>query len=372
MKTELSGILLVDKPVGWTSHDVVAYIRRVAGQKSVGHTGTLDPLASGLMIILLGEATKLSSYFSEKNKKYLVEVLFGLETDSLDITGKLRTCILNQTSEKDDCNLNQIQFLQSIESKLPEILQNKTGEKEYEIPLFSAKKIDGVRLYEHAHAVHLAPELPKKLMNFYIIKQVDAFTNSVLDLEQWISSLELRMQKFTNDQRLKSEFANLKTNISALVTLPKLSFEVECSKGSFIRSWAQSLGEDVKKLFKVKDGAVVSALRRIETQNFHVNQALLLSNMNLEVIEKSLVPVSQALHDVKKLLVSGQDLNLLRNGQIGHSLRGQLIQVFEPEVDECIQIHERTRPGLTTLLALIGFEKDRGFYIKRVFNLAKN
>src|SRR5665213_3505651 len=88
-KAQLDGLLLIDKPANITSHDVVARVRRAIGQKSVGHTGTLDPLATGLMILVLGEATKLSDYLLTADKSYRIKVRLGVTSDTLDRTGKI-------------------------------------------------------------------------------------------------------------------------------------------------------------------------------------------------------------------------------------------------------------------------------------------
>lgn len=367
MSKELSGLLLVDKPVGWTSHDVVAYVRRVAHQKSVGHTGTLDPLASGLMIVLLGEATKLSSYFTEQDKKYFVEVVLGFETESLDITGPL--CNSDRDSQ---INISS-QSATKLASEIQEIISYLTGEEDYEIPLYSAKKIDGVRLYELAHEDKTVSNLPKKKMNFFNIKKTDSFTQSEQDLQSWIESLNNKLLKFPNDERAQRETLLLQKGVELLQKHSRLNFEIECSKGSFIRSWVQRLGKELIRMgFLNRGGATVSALRRVETHGYKIENALDLKGLSREIIESRLIPLDQALVHIKKLLIMGQDLNLLRNGQIGHQLRGQLIQIFDPEKDEYIQIHERIRPTMTNLIALIGFERPKGFIIKRVFNTARN
>src|SRR5690606_19251106 len=117
--TEHHGLLLVNKPVGCTSHDVVAQVRKVYKTKEVGHSGTLDPLASGLMVLLIGEATKLSAYITEGDKSYQVDVKLGVETDTLDITG-------NITSEKP---------VRSTREEITAMALQLHGEMELPIPL---------------------------------------------------------------------------------------------------------------------------------------------------------------------------------------------------------------------------------------------
>ena len=130
------GILLVDKPVGITSHDIVDRLRKKLKMKKIGHAGTLDPLATGLMIMLIGKATKVSQFLISLDKSYEGEFLLGIETDSQDADG-------NVVSEKQlpiDLNENQIE----------EEMKTFLGDQYQTPPMFSAKKIDGVPLYKMA------------------------------------------------------------------------------------------------------------------------------------------------------------------------------------------------------------------------------
>ncbi len=292
------GLLLVNKPIGCTSHDVVAQVRKIFKTKEVGHSGTLDPLASGLMVLLIGEATKLSSYITEGDKSYQVDVKLGLETDTLDITG-------NVLFEKPVC------------STIEEIIETAAhlhGEMELPIPLFSAKKIDGKKLYEYARE-NIEVEIPRKKMKFWNIENRSA------------------------DRRI--------------------SFELSCSKGSFIRSWVKLLGD------RLGCGATMSGLVRTSSHKQKLADAIDLETLKLSLNpENFLVSMNEALPDVKQLKVKGQDFNLLRNGQISHDLRSRLIIVFNPETDQYIQVTDAS----AKLVALIGLETGKGFRIKRVFN----
>lgn len=281
-----------------TSHDVVSRVRRALKTKEVGHSGTLDPLATGLMVLLIGEATKLSAYVTEGDKSYEVGVKFGVSTDTLDITGQV-------TAEK------------QVTQSHPEIIVAGlalAGEFSLDIPMFSAKKIDGKKLYEYAREGETV-EVPKKTMKFWDVKH-------------------------TEENR----------------------FHLHCSKGSFIRSWVKQLGENLGC------GATMASLNRTSSHHFSLSEAVeldSLDSMSADELSKLLIPLDRALKNVKGIRVKGQDAVLMKNGQISHSLRTQLISRFNPDQDEVIQIWPEDKGKL---LALVGLEKGQGFKIKRVFN----
>jgi tRNA pseudouridine55 synthase len=297
----LNGLLLINKPEGLTSHDVVSRVRRILQTKEVGHSGTLDPMASGLMVLLIGEATKLSSFVTDGDKTYRLGLKLGVTTDTLDITGQvLSEKAVTQATEQINDHAFQLQ-----------------GEMLLPIPMYSAKKIDGKKLYEYARE-DVQIEQPQKMMKFW--------------------------------------------DLQSHVTDQKVEFTVSCSKGSFIRSWGQLLGE------KLGCGAALSSLVRTKSHFYHLEDAVTLEHLETLTAEqkaKRLVPLDEALVGVKRIRIKGQDAVLMKNGQISHQLRIQLISQFNPEVDQIIQIlpEERGR-----LLAVIGLEKDQGFKIKRVFN----
>ena len=149
----MNGLLLVNKPTGMTSHDVVSVVRRALNTREVGHSGTLDPMASGLMVLLIGEATKLSSYVTEGNKSYEVGLKLGVTTDTLDTTGQVLT-------EKQ---------VSSTDEDVQKSALALVGEMILPIPIFSAKKIDGKKLYEYAREGE-AVEIPSKVMKFWNVE----------------------------------------------------------------------------------------------------------------------------------------------------------------------------------------------------------
>lgn len=181
-----SGILLVDKPREWTSHDVVNFIRLRFNVPKVGHCGTLDPAATGLLVVVLGHATKISRQFSDSDKTYEGTVLFGVETDSQDMEGEVIA--------KKDCS-----FL------TPEIIEKEfakfVGEQEQTPPMISAVKKDGKRLYELARKGKTVEREPKKIT---------------------IYSLELRK-----------------------IYPPYADFALSCSKGTYVRTLCSDAGKNL-------------------------------------------------------------------------------------------------------------------------------
>ena len=132
----MDGILIIDKPAGITSHDVVARVRGILKTKRVGHTGTLDPFATGVMVILVGQATRLAQFLDKDEKEYEARIRFGFDTDTGDLTG----------SPKSKVQSPKLLTLHDVENVLPRF----RGEIKQVPPMFSAKKIDGKKLYEHA------------------------------------------------------------------------------------------------------------------------------------------------------------------------------------------------------------------------------
>lgn len=299
------GLLLVDKPAGISSHDVVARLRRILGTKAVGHSGTLDPMASGLMACLINEGTKLSQYILEGDKGYRVRAQFGVRTDTLDTTGTVL--------EQKPVDLTKERILEQA-LKLQ-------GEMELEVPIYSAIKVQGKKLYEYARKEEQVA-LPKKIMKFWNVEPVE-------------------------------------------IGLDWAEFDIKCTKGSYIRTWVDLMGQSLGP------GAAMSALRRTWSSPYLLSQAETLESIEASVKQgvmgDAFVPMEHALPQVKRIRVKGQDRVLLGNGQISHDLRSQLITAFKPTEDQYIQILDQESGHL---LALIGLEPGRGFVLRRVFKYA--
>lgn len=213
----IGGFLLVHKPIGITSHDVVAKLRRITGVKKIGHSGTLDPFAEGLLIVAIGrEYTKKIDNFVKKDKTYVAGVKLGQETDTYDITG--------QVIKSSD----QIISIEEIMRVLPQF----EGEQLQTPPMFSAKKINGKKLYELARQGKEIHREPNKI-NVYSIKILD-------------------------------------------FSFPLLELEIDVSSGTYIRSLAHDIGK------KLGCGACLQTLIRTRIHEFDLKSALKLEDINMD------------------------------------------------------------------------------------------
>lgn len=295
------GLLLVNKEPGGTSHDVVGQVRRLLNTRDVGHSGTLDPMAGGLMVLLVGEGTKLSNYILEGNKAYRAVAKLGLLTDTLDVTGE----VLEERPVT--CGPDEV-IAAAAELQ---------GEFEWQVPLFSAVKVQGQRLHQYARRGEDV-ERPKKRMKFWDV-QVRPLADGTYEID------------------------------------------MKCSKGSYVRTWIQQLGE------KLGCGAAMAALTRTGSEPYALEQASTVHELQEAWGQgrelAAFVAMDQALPLVKRIRVKGPDQALLLNGQISHDLRSMLISQFRPGVDALVQVHSLGNQ----LLALVALEKDKGFCIRRVF-----
>lgn len=299
MSLDWHGLLLVNKPAGMTSHDVVDRIRKILKIKEVGHCGTLDPMATGLLVLAVGEGTKLVSVLTEGDKGYQGTVQFGIETDTLDITGQ----VVRQTELPID--------LKEIEQQALAL----QGALELKVPRFSAIKVGGQKLYEKARQQQDF-EAPTRTMNIF--------------------NLQLE---------------NIQTS--------GLKFSFQCSKGTYVRSWVQSLGEHLGV------AATLSQLHRTLSFPYRIEAAIEIENLSPDILPSAFIPLAYALPEWPLLRVFQFDQHLLRNGQISKGLKAQLIRLFQPERPfKGVRVFAGAE---NRLLALIGLESDRGFFIKRVF-----
>ena len=255
-----SGIIVpVDKPWRWTSADVIRKVKWAAckhfGNKNlkVGHAGTLDPLATGVLLVCIGKATKLADELQRHEKEYLADVLFGATTPSYDREKEIdRRYPLDRVSET------------SLRAVLPSFL----GEQEQVAPLFSAKSVDGVRAYELARKAYRASQRGEGTFDH---AQAGLLTRQRI----CISELELVAFGDSRDSDCRSDrtsdgHVNPKINVISLegLDLPCARIRVTCSKGTYIRALARDLGE------ALGSGAFLGSLRRSRTGGFRVEDAL--------------------------------------------------------------------------------------------------
>ena len=308
----LNGLLLIDKPAGLTSHDVVARLRKLLRQKTIGHTGTLDPLATGLMITVLGDATKLSDYLMAEDKGYLVDVRLGVTTDTLDRMGEVKT---------------RVDATALTEAAVRAAADQLTGPFDWPVPLFSAAKIDGRKLYEYGRSGEEIAR-PLKTMKFWNVRS----------------------------ERYAAEVA---------------SFSLECSKGSFIRSWAAELGE------RLGVGGSIEELRRWRVGTWDVGQALsldaLADRLNdetksaLEACGSAFVPMSRALPNLRTVTAGPREVRLVGHGQIPRDIENRLVFEQKQAFASGTSVFVKVISNSGDLLAILAAEPGQGLKIRRVF-----
>ncbi|MBE6732447.1 MAG: tRNA pseudouridine(55) synthase TruB [Ruminococcaceae bacterium] len=246
----MQGLLLLNKPSGITSFGAVARIKRLAGEKRVGHTGTLDPMATGVLPIFLGRATALSSYLLEADKRYIAEIKLGITTDTCDITGN----VISQKS------------VDVKAEKLDAVLGEFKGVIMQTPPMFSAIKQNGVRLYDIARKGGTV-DIPKRQVTVY--------------------SLEV---------------------ISPLSLDNTFKIDVKVSKGTYIRSLARDIGE------ALGCGATLTSLERTETSGFSVSDCIDLESLTEDNIGDYIVSEERAIPHIKELFVTPRQAERFSNG----------------------------------------------------------
>ncbi|MBX3291683.1 MAG: tRNA pseudouridine(55) synthase TruB [Acidobacteria bacterium] len=229
----MDGVLIIDKPEGITSHDVVNRVRRILGTKRVGHTGTLDPFATGVLVILVGKATRLAQFIDKDEKEYVATVAFGYATDTGDRTGERQG--EEETRRREELTAEIVE----------EVLGRFRGQIKQVPPMYSAKKVAGKKLYELARKGEEVERRPVSVN---------------------ISKLEIEEEYLASDA--ESETWDLKLT-------------VRCSAGTYIRT----LAEDIGKAIGV--GAHLKELRRTHAGRFSLEQA-----STLEQLEPSSDPAS--------------------------------------------------------------------------------
>jgi tRNA pseudouridine55 synthase len=232
-----NGIALIDKPAGFTSHDVVAKLRGVLRTKKVGHAGTLDPEATGLLVIGVGQGTKLMTYLSGASKSYLAKVLLGQSTTTDDAQGK----VLESADKSEIQNVDQAQLEKTVETFMGRQMQLPSK--------VSAKKIDGKKAYE-------------------LVREGKEFELEPVEIE--ITKLEM-----TNFN--KNEFI-------------EFDLEVDCSSGTFIRALARDIGNSLGI------GGHLTGLRRTRVGGFSVEGATEIQSaepMSMLKAAKEILPIRE-------------------------------------------------------------------------------
>jgi tRNA pseudouridine55 synthase len=268
----LNGILLINKPSGMTSHDVVDSVRKTVRQKKVGHAGTLDKQAVGLLVILLGKATKLSEFITGENKAYSAQITLGISTDSDDSSGSIIS--------KKPCVVSKEQVLESLKKFRGKIRQSP--------PRLSAIHISGQRLYK----------LTKKGIEVDLpLREVEIFSIELTDFQEG---------------DLPENQPDIVLAGIVQVGFPRFDLRIKCSKGTYIRSLARDIGDELGC------GGHISYLRRDSSGKFMLKDAVdldKLQSMKFEDIEKILIPLKNAIGFLPKFTLKKDRGNAIINGQ---------------------------------------------------------
>lgn len=294
----IHGVLNIYKEKGYTSHDVVARLRRIVGQKKIGHTGTLDPEAEGVLPVCLGKATKLCDLLTDKDKTYEAVLLLGISTDTQDTTGKI-------LEEKNTADLRK--------EAVREVVLSFEGEYDQIPPMFSALKVGGKKLYELARDGKEVERKPRHVQIYRIrILQID---------------------------------------------LPRVRMEVTCSKGTYIRTLCHDIGEKLGC-----GGCMESLLRtRVErfgvAESLRISEVEQL--MDEGTLQEHMIKVDEMFPDYQKVYLTPEASAAVRNG---NSFRlGDVIWISELsgfQNAERVRVYDEER----NFIAVYEFEKENQLF----------
>ena len=258
-------IIPIDKPYRWTSADVIRKVKYAAirhfGKKNlkVGHAGTLDPLATGVLLVCIGKATKLAETLQSHDKEYVAGVTFGATTPSYDLEKEIdRFFPYNHITSE------------SVAEALPGFI----GEQNQIAPLFSAKSVDGVRAYELARRLYKASVRGEDALDETAreLIRVSKINISELELVEFASGLSIPESGLggggENNPSTQSASSRINVTDNSALGLPRAVIRMACSKGTYVRAFARDLGE------KLGSGAHLDSLQRSRSGEFRVENAL--------------------------------------------------------------------------------------------------
>ena len=248
----MNGILLINKPKEYTSHDIVAIVKKMTKEK-VGHTGTLDPNSTGVLSLLIGKATGLSKYLINHDKIYIATLKLGIKTDTADGEGKI-------IEKRDVQNLSK----ETIEKAL----KNIVGKQEQIPPMYSAIKVNGKKLYEYARSGKTVEIKPR---------QIEIYSTKLL---------------------------NIDTKEAEIV------FEISCSKGTYIRTICENLAEKLNTVGYMKE------LQRVQVGEFNINNSMNIEDIrkNPDLIEKRIITIDNFFQNKPRINLNDNEIKIFLNG----------------------------------------------------------
>ena len=273
----MDGVIIVNKPDGYTSRDVVNVISKTLKTKKVGHTGTLDPMATGVLVVCVGRATKLVELLTSKEKEYIAEITLGLKTDTLDITGNIL--------EEKEVNID--------EETIDRTLQKLIGSYEQEVPIYSAVKINGKKLYEYARN-NEEIELPKRMVE---IKKLERISET-----KYIEG--------------------------------KIVFKIKTlvSKGTYIRSLVNDIALSLNTI------GVMSKLERTKQGQFTIDDSY--SIEQIQNGEYKLLSIEEALKDIKTIVLEDDIAFKVKNGVSIPNTYNEKLVLFKDKENKLISLYK--------------------------------
>ena len=264
----MDGVLVIDKPAGVTSHDVVARARHILHERRIGHTGTLDPFATGVLVILLGKATRIAQFLSGVDKEYEAIIRLGYSTDTGDRTG-------NPISGPEGSKKR----LEWSEHEIEEALKRLRGYIDQIPPMYSAKKVEGKKLYELARRGENVERQPVRVC----IHEFEA---------------------------IRPDGQLIKDNLDGTFDFHA---RVSCSSGTYVRTLAEDFGN------RLYVGAHLAELRRTRVGDLGIDQAITLDQLKVHFAEESLgtvlLPLNAALSWLPFVHLSGEDVRRANHGR---------------------------------------------------------
>lgn len=246
----MNAVILINKDKGKTSRDVVNSLTKVFNTKRIGHTGTLDPIAQGVLVICINKYTKLVNSLMSLDKQYIGTITLGVKTDTFDITGKVL--------EQKDVSVSK--------ENIEKVFSSLIGKYEQVVPIYSAKKVNGKKLYEYARKGQNI-EVPKREIEIYEIELLNV------------------------DKQNK-----------------KIEYKVHCSKGTYIRS----LCEDIAK--KLGTIGYMASLERLKVGKFMLEDSISIDNLENDNIETHIIPIEEIFKNSDKIELNHRKLELFLNG----------------------------------------------------------
>ncbi len=267
----MDGIIVINKPKGCTSHDIVYKVKKILKEK-VGHTGTLDPNATGVLPLLIGEGTKLSKYLIEHDKIYTATIFLGKETTTLDVEGKV-------IKEK------KVDLKKLTEENLKRVFSEFIGKQEQIPPIYSAIKVNGKKLYDYARNGQEV-EIKPRAIEIYDIK-----------------------------------LENIDGN--------KITYTVKCSKGTYIRTLCKDIAE------KLETVGYMENLQRKEVGKFNIKDAITIDELEKNINEKDFmdkyfISIERFFKEKEKLQLNEKGLNLFLNGvRLTRNIKEELYRIYD-------------------------------------------